>query len=70
MESQLLSLRRELEEAKAQPPPGVLNELGRLRETVVLLKKRLMVAEAAVEAAAGLKSKVARLENMLRQSGR
>jgi len=73
MEAQLKSLQRELEEANrrtARTPPGVMDELEQLRETVVLLKKRLMVAEAAVESAAGLKSKVARLESMLRQSGR
>ncbi|MCL2626774.1 MAG: hypothetical protein FWD46_08180 [Cystobacterineae bacterium] len=79
LETRLQSLRREFEEARryiqenmhsVQQSAGALNELGQLRETVVLLKKRLLVAEAAAEAAAGLKSKVARLESMLRQGGR
>jgi chromosome segregation ATPase len=77
LEAQLHSLQNQLEEARlhiqksaTQLPPGVSEELERLRQTVALLKKRLMVAEAAAEAAAGLKSKVARLESMLRQSGR
>jgi len=79
LETRLQSLQRELEGARqhtqespsfSQPNADVLNELRQLRETVVLLKKRLMVAEAAAEAAAGLKSKVARLESMLRQGGR
>ncbi|MCL2012952.1 MAG: hypothetical protein FWG75_09225 [Cystobacterineae bacterium] len=78
-EAQLKSLKGELSAARMHigkqaystgESASAMDELERLRETVVLLKKRLMVAEAAAEAAAGLKSKIARLEGMLRQGSR
>ena len=53
----------------AAPDPAIVEERDKLREDLTNLKRKLIAAENALEAAAVLKAKVARLEAQLKAKG-
>jgi len=70
-EKEMLQLRVADLENRSQPAPAGASseEVEKLKSDVASLKKKLVAAENAAEAAALLKSKVARLEAALKKKG-